>query len=480
MRRRKSWRISTVALAVVFGLGCSGGGSEDSRTGGASDESRTNLLLVSLDTVRADHTSLLGYPGPTTPRLEALASEGVFRRAYAMTSTTGPSHATLFTGRYAPAHGVARNGFPLVEDATTLAEHLERRGYRTAGFLGSFVLARRFGFAQGFTDWDEDFRRETSSLPMEAWQGHPVPEGGFDRSGRETTRLTLEWLGEHGGRAPFFVFVHYFDAHKPYDPAPEDLRRIESAAQGAPMTPVSRGGPVVPGASAEDITRYDAEIAGVDRELGALLDGLAGLGLAERTLVVVTSDHGQGLADHDDAEHSVNLYEESVRSVLVFRGPGIASGRVSDAAVEAVDVFPTILDWIDPGGERTGAPPGRSLAPFLAGQGILEPDRPVFLYRQHYPGRRRVRRAMVDGSQLGVRVGPWKYIEGNRDGRRELYHLERDPAERENLAAREPERLANLQARLRAFRAANPRPGGVAPELSEDDRARLRALGYVD
>jgi len=456
------------ALLSAWAVGCSGDGDVGPPL--------PNLLLVSLDTVRADHTSLLGYARPTTPRLEALAREGVsFERAYAMTSTTGPSHATLFTGRYAPAHGVVRNGLSLAGGARTLAERLRERGYRTGGVLGSFVLSRRFGYGQGFEDWDEAFRREASSLPMKTWMGHEVPAEGFDRAGEETTRLAVEWLEANAGASPFFLFVHYFDAHEPYTPRPHDLERLASIPLDAAVAEGANEAMVA------EIERYDAEIAGVDRELGTLLDALEGLGLAERTWVVVTSDHGQGLTDHDDTEHGVNIYEESVRAVLVFRGPGLVSpGRVSDAPVEAVDVLPTLLELLGTRGDEMPALPGRGLAGVLTDGAELSAAHPVFLYRQRYPSRRPVRRAMVDGAQFGIRLGSWKYIEGDRDGRRELYDLANDPGERRNLAREEPERAARLRTRLQLWREANPPSDEPAETISAEDRARLRALGYVE
>jgi arylsulfatase A-like enzyme len=458
-----------VAMLLLGGPGCGSGGHRD-----AAPE-RTNLLLVSLDTVRADHTSLLGYSRPTTPRLERLASQGVsFRRAYTMSSTTGPSHATLFTGRYAPVHGAARNGMSLRDDLVTLAEHLHQRGYRTGGVLGSFVLAGRFGFGQGFDDWDDSFRRETSSLPMKHWEGQDIPGGAFDRGGAEVTRLAVDWLEEHRRDQPFFLFVHYFDAHEPYTPKPPDLAHLASA----PLDPDTDEG--VSDAAAKVIRRYDAEIAGVDRELGELLDRLKELGLDERTLVVVASDHGQGLTDHNDSKHGVNIYEECVRGVLVFRGPRIAPpGRTSDAAVEAVDVLPTVLDLLDPGSQQGLGLPGHSLAGYLRGLAGPPVGWPVFLFRQLYGPRHRVRNAMVSGAEYGIRVRGWKYIEGGRDGHRELYDIANDPDELDNLARDEPERAAELRARLHEWRASHPLPHGASPSLSEGDRARLRALGYL-
>ena len=434
--------------------------------GGAPPEG-PSVLLISLDTVRADYTSLLGHPRETTPNLDRLAAEGVtFERAYAMTSTTGPTHGTLFTGRYAPAHGVHHNGVPLAPEERTLAEHLEARGYRTAGFVSSFVLSGRFGFAQGFDLWDEAFSREGSSLPMGSWEGHEVPGGGFDRIAAETTRRAVAWLGARADAQPFFLFVHYFDAHEPYTPQPE----FEAAF------------PAAPGASPEqvEVARYEAEIAQQDAQLGVLLEALERAGRADDTIVVVVSDHGQGLTDHNDPYHSVNLYEESVRAVWVVRWPGrIEAGRVLSGPVEQVDLLPTLLDQIEPGSHAALDVPGRSLAPALAGQAELDADRPVFLYRQWYP-RRRLRGVNVTGEQYGVRVGDWKYIEGTKDGRRELYDLAADPGERSNLYKSSEGRRAALRDTLSAWRATLPGQERVAPRLSEEERAKLRALGYVD
>jgi len=155
-------------------------------------------------------------------------------------------------------------------------------------------------------------------------------------------------------------------------------------------------------------------------------------------------------------------------------------GLVSDVPVEAVDVLPTILDLLRPGSRAGLALPGRSLAAHLRGAETPSADRPVFLYRQRYPRPTVVRDVPVVGSQYGVRVGPWKYVEGDRDGRRELYDLSRDPGERRDLAGSEPERAAAMRERLRAWRAEHPPPEAAAPRLSEEDRARLRALGYVE
>lgn len=465
-------------LAVGIAMAVAAAGACDRR---ASD-ARPNVLLVSLDTVRADHTSLLGYGRPTTPRLEALARAGaVFPRGYTMTSTTAPTHATLFTGRFAPEHGVARNGMALPATAATLAEHLQARGYRTAGFASSFVLAGRFGFDQGFAEYDDRFDAEGSSLPQKVWEGHAVPEGGFDRAGDRTTELAVHWLGLHAGTGrPFFLFVHYFDAHEPYRPMPGPRRRL-AASGTAPAD--FRPGAVseeARGVSEEEVDRYDAEILFVDDQVGRLLDALDERGVADSTLVFVTSDHGQGLADHDDPYHSVNVYEESVRGVFVFRGPGVAPGVVSEAPVQHVDVVPTVLDLVDPGSHAALGLPGASLAPELAGRDAIDADRPVHVYRQRYPRPRIVRGTAVRGEQYGIRIGPWKYIEGTNDGVAELYDLSRDPDELQDLADELPAKRRELAERLALFRKGLAVHGGAAPRLSPEERRKLQALGYLE
>lgn len=435
---------------------------------GRRSQQRPNVLLVSLDTVRADHTSLLGYARKTTPHLEALAREGaVFTRAYTMSSTTGPSHATLFTGLYAPEHGVAHNGMPLPAKAVTMAEYLQARGYRTAGFVSSFVLAKQFGFGQGFAHYDDEFDAEGSSLPLRVWERHVVPGGAFDRSGARTTDRAVAWLEHNAGQPePFFVFVHYFDAHEPYAALPAEQKAL--AASGPP-------------APSDEVDRYDGEIRYVDEQVGRLLDTLDKLGVAKSTWVIVVNDHGQGLTNHNDAYHSINIYEECVRGVFVVRGPGGVAGVVSDAPIEHVDVLPTVLDLVAPGSEAGLGLPGKSLVAELAGHRTLKRGRPIYVYRQLYPLPGVVRGTRVVGEQFGIRVGRWKYIEGTEDGVRELYDLTKDPGELRNLADEAPDERRHLAQRLDGWEAGLKKHSlrASAPRPSREDRRKLQALGYL-
>src|SRR4029453_6535003 len=263
---------------------------------------------VSFDTTRFDHTSLSGYARDTTPQLRALAAQGAsFGLAYAPTATTGPSHASLFTGLSPLRHGVVKNGAPLPAGLETLAERLSGAGYRTAGFVSSFVISHRFAFEQGFATFDDAFDRETSTFTEAFWEGRRV-EGGFDRRADKTTRRAVRWLEANGPRGAFFLFVHYFDPHAPY---------------GAPAGWAGRFDPG-PGADAlaRDVAHYDDEIAFADAQLGELVGALDRLGLASRTVLVVTADHGEGLMDHGHMQHGVHVYEEQVGVPLVVRCPG--------------------------------------------------------------------------------------------------------------------------------------------------------------
>jgi arylsulfatase A-like enzyme len=423
------------------------------------------MVLVSLDTVRADHTSLHGYPRPTTPELERIASEGVsFDVVYTMTSTTGPTHATLFTGKYAPAHGVRKNGLRLPEPETTLAEFLRARGYRTGAVVSSFVMDRKFGYGQGFEAYLDDFQAGSSSLATAFWEGHQVPNRAFDRPGDETTRLAVDWLESVPAQEPLFLFVHYFDAHEPYEP-------IEGVSERFRTGP----GPL------RDVELYDAEIAFVDAQLGALDAALQRLGRADDTVLVVTTDHGQGFMDHGDAYHGIDVHEESVRGVLVVRWPArIGAGRVITGPVEHADVLPTLLDLIEPGSQRGLPIPGRSLARALFAEETLSADHPIHFYRQWYPRPTRVRETDVAGQQFGMRSGRWKYVRGDEDGTEALYDLEADPQERRNLALEKPGERARMAALVDAWVTGHPPPREAPVGPSDADRAKLRALGYVE
>ncbi len=415
-----------------------------------------NLLFVSFDTTRADHLSVYGYEKPTSPNLEILARAGTtFANAYSHVPSTLPAHSSMFTGNLPPTHGVRCNGkFVLPQRELTLAEILREAGFATAAMLGAFPLDGRFGLSQGFDVYDDDFassamaarrRAERAANPL-SWLGHSLLD--FERGASGVTDAALRWLD--GRRGPWFLFVHYFDPHAPYDPPVEWRNLFESP--------------------------YDAEIAYTDHHLARLLRAVEAM--PGRTLVVFTADHGEGLGEHLESEHNRYLYNTTVHVPLIVKFPGVvAKGRRIEATVGHVDLLPTILELLDVS-VPTGLP-GRSLAAAL--RGGPEPDE-----RPHYAetlvgtlevrAGREVRAIIRDGH---------KFVESHLNNRSfvtwELYDLVADPAELSSLASVSPERVAELGRELtvwsRELEEGAPPPVGI--HLDEAAKERLRSLGYL-
>lgn len=432
------------ALLAVLALSC------------ARRSDPPNVLLVTIDTLRADRCSSYGYPLPTTPRLDAAAARGIrFELAYAPMSLTGPSHSTMFTSQYPITHGVVRNGYRLGEEAIVLAEMLRARGYETAAVVSSFAVNSRFGLGQGFGVYHDRFD-EVGTVDPRQWNGQWLGKG-FDRRANRTTDHAIRWLDRHGSSAKsFFLWVHYFDPHSPYDP-PEPFR-----SRFAPAGETSHGRPV---------GTYDGEVAFTDQELGRLLDHLDRSGLGEGTLLVVTSDHGEGLKQHGRMEHGYTVYEEEMRVPLVFRWPGrIPAGRTIPGPVELVDLLPTLLDLL--GVHVEGALfEGVSIAEALRGGHPADPARKVFVHRQ--PIRKGDRRV----EQFGVRHGTYKYIEGEAEEERELYDLATDPGEKQNLCGELRDKCDELRVALQVWK--QSRGEAAEQEISPEDHESLKALGYV-
>jgi len=443
-----------LALALAGGSAC------------RRPEGPPNLLVVTIDTLRADHCSTYGYSRQTTPVLDRLAREGVqVEQAYAPMATTGPSHASMFTSLYPASLGYTRNGQVLDDAQLTLAERLRRARYRTAAAVSSFVLDRRFGFAQGFGTYDAAFEPGTASTRFSTWEGVEV-DSAFDRRANATTDAALSWLGRRGRDRPFFLWVHYFDPHHPYVAPPPFDQRFPGAG---------------PGTVAEAIAQYDGEIAFTDQHLGRLIDAVDAEGLRERTLVVVTADHGEGLMQHGHMGHGIHLYEEAVRVPLVFRWPGrLPAGTRLPGPAEHVDLVPTVLELIglEP---RTGEVEGVSLAKGLLGEaGVPGRDvrRTVVLQRRRYESDS-VGGVAVRGSKFAVRAGPWKYIEADDEGTRELFDLSQDPRETVDLAVSRAEEADRLSRLIAVWRKRFERGRRAIDDASPETLEALRALGYV-
>ncbi|HSA95865.1 MAG TPA: tetratricopeptide repeat protein [Acidobacteriota bacterium] len=437
VRRRRGRGLAAAAIVVIAG-GLAAtfflrGGKGAVDLGAAASH---NVLLITLDTTRADHLGCYGFAQGRTPRLDALAASGVrFARTYAPAPLTLPSHASIMSGLYPVRHGVRNNGHDLPSGVATLAPVLKARGFATAAFVSSFSVDSRFGLDRGFDVYDDTFNVE-----------QPLKGANAERRAEETFARFSRWLAGAGGKR-FFVWVHYYDPHLPYDPPPA-YRDVPS------------GNP------------YDGEIAYMDHYVGAVLDLLGERGLLDKTLVVVAGDHGEGLGDKVERGHGIFLYEETLRVPLivsdraVFRRP-----RVVESAVRLVDVAPTILETVGLGREAAGMQ-GQSLVPRIRGRDAGDLDA---LVETFYP------RENFGWSELvGLVSGRWKLIQSPRP---ELFDLAADPAERTNLVGSAPAQASELEKRLeQEILRSSPGPGAgaaAAPGRAAD-RERLRSLGYVN
>ncbi len=418
------------AAFLLFLTGCSEGGS------GAAPPA--SLLLVTLDTVRADRLGSYGYAAAETPWLDRLAREGVrFEQASAPVPLTLPSHASLLSGLLPPHHGLRNNGAGVFPEGTaTLATLLSGAGYRTGAFVGAFVLDRRFGLGRGFEVYDDEIPRDPAAgVVLEA-----------ERPGREVVDRALAWLGQD--QRPFFLWVHLYDAHAPY----------------APPSPWRERHPGRP---------YDGEISSVDEQVGRLLQELEKRGLAGRTAVAVVADHGEGLGDHGELTHGLLLYEPTMRVPFLLRSPDLPAGTVVRTPVSLVDLAPTLAGLLGKSLPAPATPAGRPLDGRDLSSSLRKGDEPApaDVYAEtRYP-------FLFGWSPLSsLRRRGIKYIAAPRP---ELYDLERDPGEAANLAAAagEADRLRGFAGRLAEIEAgAVETPRGA---VDAETRARLASLGYA-
>ena len=393
-----------------------------------------NVVLISIDTCRADHLSCYGYKRNTTPHIDAVAREGVlFQQALSPVPFTRPAHSTMFTGTYPPTHGVRLNNVEILAgDNVTLAEILRDAGYQTAAFVSGFPMDAKFGVNQGFDTYDGRFTRKMAGSP------DPV-----ERTAEEVSRPAILWLEAHAAK-PFFLFLHYYDAHLPYQPPP-------------------------PYASEYADDPYAGEIAYVDSWIGQVLDRLRALGAYDDTLIVITADHGESLGEHGESSHGYFIYQGTQHVPLVIRAPHGSKGRKFDGRVSLVDLLPTVLDLA---GLKTPAQvQGVSLRNGLEGGRAPDARRTLYCESLHP--------AQFACSPLnGIVEGAWKYI---RAPRQELYDLTKDPGEKSNVIEKEPQVAERLRDRLDEMlpemEAAAPQRG---PTTADPDAvSRLQSLGYI-
>lgn len=414
--------LSCGALCAVVLAAC-GGTSVAPQATSAAPTTPRHLLLVTIDTLRADRVGVYGYQKARTPSLDALAAAGlVATRAYATAPVTLPSHASLLSGRYPPSHGARHNGVAMAAGVATLATVLEAAGFATGAFVSAFPLDRRFGLAAGFDIYGDRWARGPDGRPAD------------ERAGEATVDDALAWRATTGD-ARTYMWVHLFEPHAPY----------RDAASGRPLS-----------------DRYDDEIAEADRQVGRLLDGL-GAARAD-TLVVVAADHGEAFGEHGEVGHSLFLYDTTLHVPLILQGPRAPRGRVDDP-VSLVDVAPTVLHWLGIAGPEMD---GRVIAMDPGLESADTPPRPIYA-ETHAPFED------FGWSPLrSVRAGAMKYILAPTP---ELYDLATDAAEATNLAGARQADAARFRTAVATF--ATRGAAAPAEAVTPEARRRLQALGYL-
>lgn len=431
-----------------------------------------NVLLISIDTLRADHVSSYGYPRQTTPTLDRLAAQGVrFLHAYSQSEHTNPSHSTMLTGLYPRSHGVTNNRTMLPAETVTIPERLAALGYRTAGAVSVYHLGPVWNMNQGFQDF--------------------YPTGGDRRRGGTTTDIALEWLIEQR-QEPFFMWVHYFDPHAPYLPSypynmlydgtsPAAPYRLPMQALDQPDDWLERYGDWPPPVEdvAEVIAQYDGAITYADTQVARLLAYLEEQELSDRTIVAVTSDHGEGFGEHGVAFDHFGLYEEMVHVPLIIQAPGrLPRGQEVEDLVSLVDLGPTLFELM-----------GLPIPEDMQGTSLVDP-----MTDHRWRGHEGIVSQQHDDLSLSIRSPDWRLILQQQDydvwplytlraGQTELYDLQADPEETHNLEAAPSPDARRAQADLSESlidwkQRTPPATGTTAAPLDEETEEMLRRLGY--
>jgi arylsulfatase A-like enzyme/Flp pilus assembly protein TadD len=421
---RRSWLVLLAATVLLDGSGC--------RRGGDLVSPGAPVILISVDTLRADHLPAYGYRGVETPNLDAFRQDAVlFENAYSQVPLTLPSHTAIMTGLLPPQNGVRDNlGYALGPGPATIAGTLKEKGYATGGAVSTIVLSHATGVSRGFEFYEDNIEPNKVGQSISRVQ----------RGGNDTQALLAEWVAGHSSK-PFFAFLHLFEPHSPYEPPEPYLSRYK--------------------------LRYDGEIARADEIVGSFLKFLKGSGVYDRALIVFLSDHGEGLNDHGEDEHGVLIYREAIHVPLMVKFPKSARrGESVRAAVGLVDVFPTVAEVL--GIPAPAGLAGRSLVGALGPAGGARAAEPRRIYSETlYP------RLHLGWSDLASLVDDRDhYIESPRP---ELYDLAADPGEKSDLAAGLPPAFRSMRAQLAGMALPLQPPGNSDPEQMK----KLAALGYI-
>ena len=397
----------------------------------------TNVVLISIDTLRADHLSCYGYSRRTSPNIDALASEAIlFNHAVSPAPITLPSHSSMLTGTTPPYHKVRDNNtYRLADSNITLAEILKENGFATAAFIGAFVLDSQFGLDQGFDTYDDDLGEKKDKTNV------------FynERSASETTLRANQWLDEHKDQKSF-LFLHYFDVHAPYN---------KHKFLTPPLTK----------------SHYDSEIVYTDRHIGKVIEKLKQLGIYDSTLLIVTADHGEGLNDHSEKTHTFLIYHSTIHVPLVVKVPNGPKGIVINDLVGLVDIVPTVCGFL--GINAPDVVQGENLSEYFSGEKPEGKEKDRFLYCESLTSTK-----FDFGPLLGLVSNRYKYIHSSKP---QLYDLSQDPRENKNLAIQNPDQSRIMQDRIKLIleQSGVEAAADSMAALNDQTRARLESLGYI-
>ena len=455
MRKIRIFWIVFIAL-LIHTINCGGGKP--------SIDQKMNVLLITLDTLRADHLGCYGYKKNTSPTLDALASTSiVFDHAIAQSAITPVSHASIMTGLYPYNHDLrSLHGgvsYQLPDNRITLAELMVGNGYETGGFVSAFPVTEHYGLHQGFETWDEEFHKK-DEIKILTEQGI-VNTGTAQRRCDITTEKAISWLRRHA-EMPFFAWIHYFDVHDPILLPPEEyIKRFYSNSRNKP-----------------EILRsvYDAEIAFMDDQIKLILAEMENLNIRENTILVILSDHGEGLGDHDWWGHSI-LYQEQIRLIFLLSIPGRNESIRISSQVRSIDLVPTLVDLLNLNIPANNDFDGKSLIEMIdksATQPRIAYSESINDLTAYYDSQ------MQNESLYAISDGRWKLIlhrEKSRDKGVELFDLQVDPHELTDLSENHPEISARLRNQLDKMQAIVQDP--PRPAMDEKTKERLKSLGYI-
>lgn len=431
----RAFLVGICTFTLLFATACKSHSSQEKSHASEASAAKwkpINVVFVTLDTVRADHLHCYGDKSADTPTIDALASSGVlFDKAVTQAPLTLPSHASMFTGTNPNVNHVRdTGGFVLGPSSITLAEILQKHGWDTAAFVSSVVLSN-VGFNQGFSVYDDQ-------MP-----GGQVGQGATRNAG-VTVDHALNWLNTQSTQ-PFFVWLHFYDAHAPYIPPPDAQFRARFSKEP-----------------------YDAEISYIDQQLGRFLTAVRKKSPPEKTLIVLLTDHGEGLGQHGEYHHGIFLYDSTVRIAWIMSGPGVPAGVRVEQQARTVDVLPTVLDLL--GGAGPSIDQGTSVVPAFRGK----PVSTHYSYEEtmypklvlHWAGLR------------GIHTANWMYVEAPKP---ELYDLKSDPGELHNVIDRYPKKYRELAQQLKVLSSAGGKGSNkvVTSQMDQQTLQKLRSLGYT-